>query len=217
MRQMIKGTDITLYSGSDTETVSNVLIGGFAGAQSAVLAESGKAPQAYTLAIPKGDTHEWTDRIVEFFDSKFRTLGYPEQGIEDNIPLFWHKLVRVQEMSVNGNCAIYGKDTFTRHSFTDVYIFDNSGTKTAKDGVNAAGAFTVHIYADRERGDGYKPQLGDIVVMQTCEFEFDTTSEQTTSESMATFRAEYSGMYAVVNDVQSITYGTLPDYIITAR
>lgn len=51
---------------------------------------------AYTLAIPKGDTNIWTDRIVEFFGGKFRTIGEPVQGIEANIPLRWHKKVKVE-------------------------------------------------------------------------------------------------------------------------
>lgn len=51
---------------------------------------------AYTLAIPKGDTNVWTDRIVEFFGGKFKTIGEPVQGIEANIPLRWHKKVKVE-------------------------------------------------------------------------------------------------------------------------
>ena len=51
---------------------------------------------AYTLAIPKGDTHIWEDRIVEFYDEKFRTIGFVTQGIEANIPLDWNKKVKVE-------------------------------------------------------------------------------------------------------------------------
>lgn len=51
---------------------------------------------AYTLAIPKGDTHTWTDRKVEFFGETFRTIGAPTQGIEANIPLSWNKKVKVE-------------------------------------------------------------------------------------------------------------------------
>lgn len=56
---------------------------------------------AYTLAIPKGDTHDWTDVSVSFWGEKFRTIGEPTQGIEAMIPLDWNKKVRV---------ASYGKD-----------------------------------------------------------------------------------------------------------
>ena len=51
---------------------------------------------AYTLAIPKGDTHEWTDRKVEFFGEVFRTFGRPTQGIDHLIPLDWNKKVKVE-------------------------------------------------------------------------------------------------------------------------
>ena len=51
---------------------------------------------AYTLAIPKGDTHNWVDAEVSFFGERFRTIGYPTQGIEDLIPLEWNKKVKVE-------------------------------------------------------------------------------------------------------------------------
>ena len=50
----------------------------------------------YTLAIPKGDSNNWKDRIVEFFGHQWRTLGFPIEGIEANIPLDWHKKVMVE-------------------------------------------------------------------------------------------------------------------------
>lgn len=49
----------------------------------------------YTLGIPKGDAHEWADRTVEFWGHKFRTVGIPTQGIEENIPLDWNMKVQV--------------------------------------------------------------------------------------------------------------------------
>ena len=51
---------------------------------------------AYTLAIPKGDTHTWEGKKVEFFGDTFRVIGKPTQGIEDNIPLRWNKKVKVE-------------------------------------------------------------------------------------------------------------------------
>lgn len=50
----------------------------------------------YTLAIPKGDSHEWEDQIVEFFGKEWHTFGIPLEGIEDNIPLDWNKKVMVE-------------------------------------------------------------------------------------------------------------------------
>lgn len=50
----------------------------------------------YTLAIPKGDTHDWEDKEVKFFGKRWRTFGIPLEGIEDLIPLDWNKKVMVE-------------------------------------------------------------------------------------------------------------------------
>jgi hypothetical protein len=50
----------------------------------------------YTLGIPKRDQHDWIDTEVEFFGVKWKTLGFPVEGIEENIPLRWHKKVMVE-------------------------------------------------------------------------------------------------------------------------
>lgn len=50
----------------------------------------------YTLAIPKEDNHSWVDVEVEFFGRRWRTVGIPQEGIEDLIPLDWNKKVWVE-------------------------------------------------------------------------------------------------------------------------
>lgn len=50
----------------------------------------------YTLAIPKGDNHDWENKEVEFFNQRWRTFGIPLEGIEDLIPLDWNKKVMVE-------------------------------------------------------------------------------------------------------------------------
>ena len=47
----------------------------------------------YTLAIPKGDSHDWQNRTVKFFNETWRTFGIQQEGIEAMIPLEWHKKV----------------------------------------------------------------------------------------------------------------------------
>jgi len=106
----LHGVTITLFertqSGTDpfnrpvyTETavpVENVLIGEPSTQDIVdVLNLTGKK-LAYTLAIPKGDAHEWTNRTVEFFGERFRTIGKPTQGIDGLIPLEWNKKVKVE-------------------------------------------------------------------------------------------------------------------------
>lgn len=50
----------------------------------------------YTLAIPKGDAHNWENVTVEFFEKKWKTFGFPIAGIDDLIPLGWNKKVMVE-------------------------------------------------------------------------------------------------------------------------
>jgi len=50
----------------------------------------------YTLAIPKGDTHTWTDQKVKFFDQIWHVFGMPVKGVEANIPLSWNMKVMVE-------------------------------------------------------------------------------------------------------------------------
>lgn len=50
----------------------------------------------YTLAIPKGDTHNWENSKIEFFGKTWMSFGVPLKGIEDNIPLKWNMKVMVE-------------------------------------------------------------------------------------------------------------------------
>lgn len=79
------------------EVVDNVLIG------EPVQAETdndevkhGRA--AYTLAIPKGDTHMWEGAIVEFWGRRWRQYGRVVRGMEHQIPLDWNMKVTVEEV-----------------------------------------------------------------------------------------------------------------------
>lgn len=45
----------------------------------------------YNIAIPKGDTHEWKDQKVRFFGETWQVIGFPQEGIEVNIPLDWNQ------------------------------------------------------------------------------------------------------------------------------
>jgi hypothetical protein len=107
---MIKGITVTLITQKEVgrddfnapiyedvpEAVDNVLIG--EPSTEAVVGELelyGKHI-AYTLAIPKGDTHHWEDQIVEFFGERFKVYGHVTQGIDALIPLDWNKKVKVE-------------------------------------------------------------------------------------------------------------------------
>ena len=45
----------------------------------------------YNIAIPKGDNHTWQDCRVDFFGMSWQVIGFPQQGIEGNIPLDWNQ------------------------------------------------------------------------------------------------------------------------------
>lgn len=49
----------------------------------------------YELGIPKGDTHDWKEKRVEFFGERFQTVGEVTKGIESMIPLEWNGKVKV--------------------------------------------------------------------------------------------------------------------------
>lgn len=118
--QLIQGTEIELVTADGTETVGNVLIGSPSSGNCC-----GETVAEFVLGIPKGDTHDWLDRKVRFFGREFRTIGYPERGIEANIPLAWGMNVHVQYLCSNGDCTIYEKDTYRRHVCKGVHQYDS--------------------------------------------------------------------------------------------
>lgn len=110
MASMIKGISVILYdriqTGTDDfnapvyreqpVTIDNVLAAPVAASD--VVGEQqleGKRLE-YKLCIPKGDTHIWENRDVEFFGRKWRTIGLPQEWIEENLPLDWNRKVMVE-------------------------------------------------------------------------------------------------------------------------
>lgn len=107
---MIRGIDVILYEKTETGVdtfnapvyedkpviVSNILV---APSTSQEILDStslyGKKA-VYTLAIPKGDKHDWQDTTVVFFGKKWKTFGIPLEGINELIPLKWNKKVMVE-------------------------------------------------------------------------------------------------------------------------
>lgn len=77
------------------ETVSDVLIGQPSTNDLADSIDLDGKRIDYVLGIPKGDTHNWVDTEVIFFGQRFKTVGYPQTGIQENIPLRWGQNVKV--------------------------------------------------------------------------------------------------------------------------
>lgn len=51
---------------------------------------------AFVIGVPKGDTNKWYDTEVIIWGDRYRTIGYPETGIQENIPLQWGQNVKVE-------------------------------------------------------------------------------------------------------------------------
>ena len=109
---MIRGISVTLKERTktgvneinepvyeETETVvENVLVGEPKTDEIAdALSLYGKE-LAYTLYLPKGDSHNWEDAKVTFYGRAFRTFGLPMTLIEENIPeaVLWNTRVQVE-------------------------------------------------------------------------------------------------------------------------
>lgn len=113
MASRIKGITIQLIEKTQTGTdslnrpiysektvnVQNVLVGEPSSSEiDSAMSLYGKQVK-YTLGIPKGDTHIWTDTKVilpDPFGGTYMTIGEPTAGIENMIPLDWNKKVMVE-------------------------------------------------------------------------------------------------------------------------
>lgn len=106
----MRGVTVTLYEVTQTGTdrfnapvyeetpvaVENVLVSPVSSEELLDIVNLYGKKATYLLGIPKGDTHNWKDRRVDFFGQSWRTFGFPTEGIEELIPLDWNKKVMVE-------------------------------------------------------------------------------------------------------------------------
>ena len=114
----IRGTTVTLHMTASTSndpfgapiitetpvTVDNVLIGEPSTDDVTTSTQLYGKVIRYMLGIPKGDTHDWTDKKVSWTDAygsthTVKTFGFPITGIEANVPGPWHMKVRCEEFA----------------------------------------------------------------------------------------------------------------------
>ena len=50
----------------------------------------------YQIAIPKGDDNDWDNAKVLYNGKFYRTIGIPEEGMDENIPLKWNRKIKVE-------------------------------------------------------------------------------------------------------------------------
>lgn len=105
----MKGITVTLYERQETGRdkfnrpifeeipveVKNVLVAPATNEEAADALDIYGKKILYTLALPKGDAHEWENAKVSFFNQDFRVVTFPAQGIEHLIPLSWNAKVQV--------------------------------------------------------------------------------------------------------------------------
>ena len=97
----VKTSDTTDDFGAPIETeelvdVEDVLVGTPSEEEVKSTLEMYGKKVAYTLGIPKGDSHVWHDTDVIIWGERFRTIGYPITGEQANIPLRWGSNVKVE-------------------------------------------------------------------------------------------------------------------------
>ena len=110
---LIHGIPIKLYNktqiGTDelnrpiyretAETVENVIIEPMSDQEVADAMDLTGRKAVYRLCLPKGDSHDWIDRKVEFFGAVWHTIGEPMVWQEDLVPLCWNKKVKVERIN----------------------------------------------------------------------------------------------------------------------
>lgn len=114
-------------------------------------------------------------------------------------------------MLKNADCTVYEYDTFKRHSIKGVYWNDSRGQTLAKNGAQISDSILVYIYSEE-----YMPKPKDLIIRGDCSFEFDSSTEKATAESMAEFRKAHPD-FAIVKNVGDFRFGGLPHIEITAR
>ena len=116
-----------------------------------------------------------------------------------------------EKMLSNADVTFYSAKTFERHTANKAYVTDNRGQTLKQNGIEISDVISVYLYTDE-----YIPKNGDIVVKGIVNFSFDTSTEESVSNSMKLFRQQYPD-FAVVKSVSDYRFGGLPHIEITAR
>lgn len=89
--------DSPIYEDTEVQ-VDNVLVGEASSQEMVDTLELTGKRAVYTLGIPKGDTHTWTNRKVRFWGDTYQTIGAPVRGDPELIPLQWGMKVQVERI-----------------------------------------------------------------------------------------------------------------------
>lgn len=109
---MIRGIDVIIYERTQTGTdgfgapvytegpvtVKNVLVTPTAAEEVVSEIQMYGKRSVYELCIPKGDTHNWENRRIRFFNQDFQSFGPVTEYIEALVPGPWNKKVKVERV-----------------------------------------------------------------------------------------------------------------------
>lgn len=107
---LIKGIPVTLYERTQTGeddfgapifeempvTVEDVLVAPAQIPEIITATNLVGSKAVYKIAIPKGDSHAWQNRRVDFFGESWRVIGEPMRGISELLPLGWGDIWEVE-------------------------------------------------------------------------------------------------------------------------
>lgn len=110
MASLIRGITVTLYektvAGTDAfsapiykeipVTVGNVLVSPVSSEDIRDDNQLNGKKVVYELSIPKKNTNVWENTTVEFWGKKWKTFGFVQQLITENVPLDWDRKVKVE-------------------------------------------------------------------------------------------------------------------------
>ena len=198
-----KTTSSTLFRPELTQEIFNKVKG-----------HSTLAKLSRTVPMPFADT----ETFVFTMDGEAAIVGEGgnKPAGEANISLYWYKKISIEELIINGNCTFFASRDFIRHIYSGILFFDNRNFIRDKTGETKNGSLDIQIYGVNNTDSEWFPKVGDYVVPEIYDFEFNTSDEQKISESMADFRKKYNN-FAVVNSIEKRFSDVSPDLIISSR
>jgi len=110
MASLIRGITVTLYEknvvGTDAfganlyaespVTVENVLVSPVSSDDIRDGGQLNGKKAVCEISIPKKNTNAWENSVVEFRGQRWKTFGFVQQLITENVPLDWDRKVRAE-------------------------------------------------------------------------------------------------------------------------
>ena len=147
----MRGLTVTLWEDGPVQ-VENVLVGE-PGTEDVEVQTGIPGPhQVFTLGIPKGDAHAWTDRRVSWSVPggeavTARAFGHAVTGVEQLIPGPWHKKVRCVRIAPGEEQTVTIWSAGKRITAAGAFLTGSSGTERTENGKVGTDAVKLSIPA----------------------------------------------------------------------